>query len=155
LQPTGEIKWDSIAVSGQSQGGGHAAIIAVKHRVAWVVGTGAPKDYSIALAKPATWYGKQSATPKERFFFFNHQQDHQGCSPEQCLENMRALGLDKLGAPANVDTIPFPYQHSHILTTNYPGGKLASKTAHTTVIANTNEAVFEKVWNYMLTEKVP
>jgi pimeloyl-ACP methyl ester carboxylesterase len=40
------IKWESIAVSGQSQGGGHAALIAIRHRVARVICTGAPKDYS-------------------------------------------------------------------------------------------------------------
>ncbi len=155
LQPSGEIKWESIAVSGQSQGGGHAAIIAVKHQVARVVGTGAPKDYSLALAKPAAWYGEPSATPKDRFFFFNHQQDHQGCSPRECLENMSALGLDALGAPVNVDSEPYPFRHSHILTTNYPGTKLDSKTAHTTVIADRNAARFEKVWLYMLTEPAP
>ena len=65
---------------------------------------------------------------------------------------MQALGLDKLGAPVDVDQSSYPYQHSHILTTNYPGTKLDSKTAHTTVIADRNERLFEKVWVYMLTD---
>ena len=121
LSPSGVLNWEMIAVGGQSQGGGHAALLGIKHRMARVIGTGAPKDYSIALQGPADWYSQESVTPKERFFFFNHQQDHQGCDPQQCLQNMQALGLDKLGAPADVDQTPFPYRHSHILTTNYPG----------------------------------
>jgi len=152
LTASGELKWSSFAVAGQSQGGGHAALIGVTHLVARVIGTGAPKDYSVALNRPAQWYSQVSATPKDRFFFFNHQQDHQGCTPEQCLENVEALGLGKFGHLVDVDRSTYPYQHSHNLTTDYPGGKLESKKAHTTVIADKNAALFERVWLYMLTE---
>ncbi len=149
------IKWSAIAVAGQSQGGGHAALLGIKHRVARVICTGAPKDYSIALDGPAAWLRADSATPKARFFAFNHQQDHQACSPEQQLANLRALNLDAFGAPVDVDKESLPYRHTHILTTNYPGTKLGSKEAHTAVINPRNEAVFGRVWAYMLTEKVP
>lgn len=145
LSASGELNWEMIATGGQSQGGGHAALLGIKHRMARIIGTGAPKDYSIALEKPAAWYLDESATPKNRFFFLNHDQDFQGCTPEQCLENIRALGLAQFGPPVSVDSVPFPYQHSRILTTNYPGGKkLDSRTAHTTGIAGPNEAVFSK-----------
>ena len=49
LNDNGTIKWESIAVAGQSQGGGHAALIGIKHRVARVLCFGAPKDYSNRL----------------------------------------------------------------------------------------------------------
>jgi len=71
LNDDGTIKWESIAVAGQSQGGGHAALMGVKRRVARVVCFGAPKDYSKRLNAPSAWYGEASATPKGRFFAFN------------------------------------------------------------------------------------
>lgn len=154
LGEDGSIKWGSIAVAGQSQGGGHAALIALHHRVARVVCTGSPKDYSVAHDGPAPWLSMESATPKERFFTFNHRQDHQGCSPEQQLENLRALGLDKLGPVVDVDREKPPYRHSRILTTNYPGTKLDSRTAHTSVVNPRNEDTFLRVWTYLLTEPV-
>jgi len=155
LTEAGEIRWQSIAVAGQSQGGGHAALLAIKHPVARVICFGAPKDYSLALAASAAWLRAEPATPRGRFFALNHQQDHQGCSPAEQLENLRALGLDALGAPVNVDKEPPPYRNSHILTTNYPGTRLDSKEAHTTGISPRNETVFGKTWAYMLTAKTP
>jgi pimeloyl-ACP methyl ester carboxylesterase len=153
LNPDSSIKWETLVLAGQSQGGGHAALLGIKHRVARVICTGAPKDYSDALGKPAAWLFAKAATPKSRFFTFNHQQDRQGCTPEQQLENLRAMGLDSLGPAVDVDTTPAPYQHSRILTTNYPGKTLTSKEAHTSVINPRMAEVFQKVWKYMLTEK--
>jgi hypothetical protein len=152
LTDVGGIRWEYIAVAGQSQGGGHAALIAIKRQVARVICTGAPKDYSHALDKPAAWYLEPSATPKTRFFAFNHQQDRMGnCSPAQQMANLRALGLDRFGAPADVDSEKPPYRHARILTTNHPGGRLTPQQAHTSVISND---VFKQVWSYMLTEPV-
>ena len=37
---------------------------------------------------------QKSATPKGQFFAFNHHQDPKGCTPEQLLDNLKALGLD-------------------------------------------------------------
>lgn len=149
------INWSAIAVAGQSQGGGHAALIGIKHRVARVICFGAPKDYSLALAAPAAWLHAESATPKDRFFAFNHDQDRQGCSPAQQRENLRALGLEKFGPAVDVDQAAPPYGHTRILTTNFPGKKITSQEAHTTGINPRNEALFGKVWRYMLTEKTP
>ena len=151
LNEDGGIKWESIVVAGQSQGGGHAALIAIKHRVARVICTGAPKDYSHALDKPVAWYLEASATPKGRFFAFNHLQDRMGdCSLKQQMENLKALGLNEFGA-ADVDTDKPPYRHARILTTNYPGGQVSSGEAHSSVIA---KELFKDVWSYMLTEPV-
>lgn len=155
LTEDGSIKWDSIAVAGQSQGGGHAALIAVKHRVTRVICSGAPKDFNHVLNKPAAWYHDESATPKNRFFAFNHDQDGMGnCTPEEQIQNLRAFGLDKFGAAANVDTEKPPYHNTRILTTDYPGGKLESVDAHETFLNNKNADVFRIVWDYVLTEPV-
>ena len=74
-------------MAGQSQGGGHAALLGIKHPVARVICFGAPKDFSLALTAPAAWLRLDSATPKSAFFAFNHDQDRQGCSPAQQAEN--------------------------------------------------------------------
>jgi hypothetical protein len=87
LNADGTIKWESIAVAGQSQGGGHAALIGIKHQVERVICTGAPKDFNHRINAPAAWYHLEAATPKSRFFTFNHRQDETGStSPKQLLK---------------------------------------------------------------------
>jgi hypothetical protein len=155
LNDDDSIKWECVATAGQSQGGGHAALIAIKHRVARVICSGAPKDYNHVLDRPAAWYHEASATAKDRFFAFNHDQDGMGnCTPEEQIENLRALGLDKFGASADVDTEKSPYNHTRILTTDYPGGKLKSVDAHEAFLNPKNADVFKIVWDYVLTEPV-
>ncbi len=155
LTASGGINWRAIAVAGQSQGGGHAALIATKHEVARVIATGAVKDYSIRHRRPAAWLSAESATPPSRIFTFNHIQDRQAANLEQQRENNRALGLDTIAPETNVDTATPPFGHSRMLFTDFPGGKkLTSQEAHTSVISNANARVFEPVWRYMLTEEV-
>jgi hypothetical protein len=156
-----EIEWESVAVAGQSQGGGHAALLAVKHCVARVICTGAPKDYSKRHNTPAAWYGENSATPKNRYFVFNHLQDPMGCTPEQLLRNFEALKLDTFGNPADPATEEPPYHHTRILLTSYPpvtvtgkNDEKAAAIAHTSVIAGTNAVRWMNAWKYMLTESV-
>jgi hypothetical protein len=158
LNTDGTIKWEMIAVGGQSQGGGHAALIAIKHRVTRVICAASPKDYSKKLDVPAAWYGDESATPKACFFTFNHCQDPQGCTPQQLLNNLKALGLDAFGAPVDVTIEDFPYHHTRILTTSYPEANAPSESSiwafivHGSVVANANADHFKQVWTYMLTE---
>lgn len=155
LNASGGINWRAIAVAGQSQGGGHAALIATKHEVARVIATGAIKDYSLRHRRPATWLSAESATPPSRIFTFNHVQDRQAANLEQQRENNRALRLDTIAPEANVDTATPPYGHSRMLFTDFPGGKtLTSREAHTSVISSANAKVFEPVWRYMLTAEV-
>lgn len=154
LTETGTINWRTIAVAGQSQGGGHAVLIAKKHEVARVIATGAPKDYSLRHRKPAAWLTAESATPASRIFCFNHVQDRQAANLEQQRENLRDLGLDQLAPEVNVDQATPPYGHSRMLFTDFPGGKqLTSREAHTAVIANRYAETFGPVWRYMLTEE--
>ena len=165
LNADGAIKWERIAVAGQSQGGGHAALIGIKHRVARVICTGAPKDYSKRLNAPAAWYLLPSATPKDRFFTFNHRQDPVGCTPAELLENLKSLGLDTFGPLVDAAVENPPYHHTREFTTSYPvvtetaekataDGKNSpwAATAHTSVIATKNAARWNQVWTYLLTE---
>ncbi|MFT3869513.1 MAG: hypothetical protein QM715_13750 [Nibricoccus sp.] len=159
LNSDNTVKWSAIAVSGQSQGGGHAALIGIKHRVARVICTGAPKDYSKKHDAPAAWYSLESATPKGCFFAFNHTQDPKACTPAQLIANLRALGLT--GPLVDVASAKPPFQNSHILMTTFPAvtidgpnGK-GTKQAHNAAISSANASRWEKVWTYMLTEKTP
>ncbi len=161
LDAHGGVRWESVAVAGQSQGGGHAALIGIKHRVARVMCFGAPKDYSKALDAPAAWYGNVSATPKERFFAFNHRQDPIGCTPEQLMANLRALGLDAYGPPADVDVEVHPYRRARLLYTNHPAVLVegvdseGARTAHGSAINTRNADRWKAVWTYMLTDPLP
>ncbi|HLK13704.1 MAG TPA: hypothetical protein VKT78_02780 [Fimbriimonadaceae bacterium] len=159
---SGELNWEKIAVSGLSQGAGHAGLIATKHRVARAILFGGPKDFDRASNSPAAWYTDRPETPQRDIFTFNHQQDRQGCTyPEQLL-NCKAIGLDALAPPADVDSIAPPFGNSHILTTNYPGTPVPSVQAHTSVVADGStpkrsdgSPLFKPVWLYMLTSGEP
>ncbi len=161
LDDNGGIKWEAVAVGGLSQGGGHAALIGIKHRTARVVCAGSPKDFSKALDAPAAWYGKDSATPKACFFTFNHLQDPQGCTPKQLLRNLRALKLDPFGPPVDVTAEDYPYHHTRLLTSSYPAAKAPREGSeeavaiHSSVIANKYADHWKQVWTYLLTEKAP
>lgn len=155
LDENGGLRWEKLVPAGQSQGGGHAFLIGMKHRVSRVIATGAPKDWSLVSKGPAAWLLAESATPKSMFFTFNHEQDYQGCSPEEQWINLNRFGLEAFGPKTSVDTAKPPYGHTRILTTDHPGGKLESGPAHTSVIANKNVELFKPVWLYMLTEPKP
>lgn len=155
------IKWEALIPAGQSQGGGHAALLAVKHCVARVICTGAPKDYSRKRDAPAAWYLENSATPKNRFFTFNHWQDPVGCTQTQMLRNFRILNLNSCGGAVDTTVEQPPYRHTRILMTSYPAVTInekkdmeAAKMAHTSVIANKYADRWMNVWKYMLTENV-
>jgi pimeloyl-ACP methyl ester carboxylesterase len=151
LNADDSIKWQSIALVGQSQGGGEAALMAIQHEVARVICFGAPKDYNHAHAEPAAWYREQSATPKNRFFALNHDQDFQAfCPPPQQMENLAALGLNKFGPAVDPTHEKPPYHHTRIFTTDYPGGKLSSPVAHRIFLSKPD--VFKPVWIYVLSE---
>jgi hypothetical protein len=152
LNLDGSINWEKIAVGGQSQGGGHAALIGIHHKVERVLCFGAPKDFSTALHAPAAWYAKPGATSKDHYFAFNHEQDHQGCTPENQIDNLKALEMERFGPPTLVDGISAPYNNSHILMTDYPGRKIDSQTAHATMLNPRYKDMFGEVWRYMLTK---
>ncbi len=154
------LRWETIAVAGQSQGGGHAALIGIKHRVARVIGTGAPKDFNQKLNATAAWYQLESATPKSAFFMFNHAKDPKGCTPEELAQNMKALGLGKFAAAVDVIHQAPPYNHTRMLWTTLPKVTVpdaksdGAKKAHNAPLSAALASKHEAVWHYMLTEPV-
>lgn len=151
LKQDGGLNYEKIAFSGQSQGGGHAALIAMDHKVARVLMFSSPKDYD---NEPASWYGK-GATPSSRFFAFVHEQDKQGCTYPQQLEILKKLNMTGV---ADVDKTKSPFSKVQIFTTNYPGTPVTSLVAHTCIVGDggtpkddNRRPIFEPVWRYMLT----
>jgi hypothetical protein len=71
LNADGSPRWERIAVAGQSQGGGHAAFIAMARPVARIVMLSGGWDMS-APGQIADWYAKPSATPPERWYAAYH-----------------------------------------------------------------------------------
>ncbi|MBX7169779.1 MAG: hypothetical protein K1X72_02405 [Pyrinomonadaceae bacterium] len=151
-----EINWENLILSGQSQGGGHAPLMAKFHKVSRVIMFSSPKDYEVKNQKPAKWYG-EGKTPLKNYFSFNHVQDKQGCNYIQQLEILKTLGLFQFGEPVNVDKVAPPFNNSRILITNYPGTQLTSLEAHTSLMGDGRTPLdkngvpyFKPVWLYML-----
>ena len=154
-----ELKWENIVLTGQSQGGGHAPLMAKYRKVARVIMYSSPKDYDVRNGKPAAWYGA-GKTPIDRYFSFNHKQDKQGCDHAQQLEVLKALGSYKFGEPVDVDKAAPPYNNARMLVTNYPGREISSVEAHTLIMGDGRTPkradgvpLFKTVWVYMLTKE--
>jgi hypothetical protein len=157
LTEGGEINWEELILSGQSQGGGHAPLMAKSHKVSRVIMFSAPKDWDRNRDKPAKWYGK-GKTPLKSYFAFNHIQDKQGCDYDQQLKNLKMLGLLEFGEAVDVDKIRPPFKKSRILITDYPNKPSASVEAHTSLMSDGRTPLdkngvpyFKPVWVYMLT----
>lgn len=146
----GAPRWDRIAISGHSQGGGHAAMMARDRTMARVCMFGSPKDTSSFFNAPAAWQSDPHVTPADRYYGFNHQQDSQAIT----LRNWAALGLGALGAPVSVDGAAPPYGGSHQLTTNavpssageYHGSVVVDRN---TPLAADGTPLFAPVWSRM------
>jgi len=146
----GVPRWDRIVISGHSQGGGHAALMARDRVMAGVCMFGSPKDTSNFFNAPAAWLSESHQTPTDRYFGFNHRQDSQAVT----LRNWAALGLAALGAAVDVDATPPPYAGSRQLTTNAvpasPGQYHGSVVVDRTTPLNADgTALFAPVWSRM------
>jgi len=140
------ITWEKVAIAGHSQGGGHAAFIAKKHKVARVLMFGSPKDYSIFFNAPADWIRWKSRTPVERYFTFVHSEDNVGCIFMHQKQVWDEMGMFKNSSLVNVDTVAAPFMHSRILTS-----EKFQTVPHTSVVSDVS---YESAWRYMLNEKL-
>ncbi|HTU23156.1 MAG TPA: hypothetical protein VMG10_34290 [Gemmataceae bacterium] len=145
LGEKGSLQWGKLVLAGQSQGGGHAALLGMQHEAARVLMFGSPKDFNTHFRQPAKWYSGESATPRNRFFSFVHSADEgHGCTYVQQLDNYRAMKLLPRYKVIDVDKTRPPYRHSRLLTSNRP-----DENPHTLVI---NNKVYADVWKYLLEE---
>ncbi len=146
----GVPRWDRVVISGHSQGGGHAALMARDRLMARVCMFASPKDTSSFFNAPAAWQTTVHVTPTDRYYGFNHQQDSQATT----LRNWAALGLASLGAPVDVDVNAPPYAASHQLTTNAVPASAGAYHGSVVVDRNTplgadGAPLFKPVWSQM------
>ena len=149
LTAQGALRWDRIAVSGLSQGGGHAAYIAKLRAVPRVVLFGAPADGF--NGQPAPWM-QLGATPADRYYAFRHARDpFTSISP-----NWESLGLQQFGAPVNVDASTSAFSSSHLFITDLLPATQTYAHAHPSVFVDAvtpkrgdGTPVFEPLWRYL------
>lgn len=151
--------WEKIAVAGHSQGGGHAAFLAKKNKVARVVLFASPKDYFTApLNKAAEWISLPSATPTCNYYAIVHQADNLGCTPTQQLEIFKLLGIDTFSRnPVIFESSNGNFNKSHVVLSSLKG--LTGNNAHNIVavdVAAANKCqipYFTPAWNYLMTDE--
>jgi hypothetical protein len=145
------IRWRSVAVSGQSQGRGHAYLLGKNHELARVLMFGSPKDYSFRFDAPAKGFDSNTKTPLKRYFAYNQMRDTAGgCNYEQQEKILRQIGLPVLGVTTVENSQP-GFGHSHVLYTNV--GLQETAKAHGAPL-NDRLRANPQVWKYMLTEPV-
>lgn len=145
----GSVGWSNIIVSGQSQGGGQAAMLAKLHLVARVVMFSSVTDAVGSVRGPApAWLSTSGATPPEKYFGFAHQGDNFWPAIQR---GWIALGLESYGPIVDVDGQSPPFGATHRLTTNVACvNPAAANCAHTTVITPRLASRMLPVWEYML-----
>ena len=156
LSPT-TLDWSKIAVSGHSQGSGHAAYLAKYFQVERNVMFSGPNDYSSYYNHSAHWLRQAGITPTNKQFVFLHLQDEVVPFEHQFI-NITGLGMLQSDDTTIVDNVLLPYLNSHCLYSNIEPA-IAGKYHNSTCIGiytpmNSGDTVFLPVWQYMLTSTV-
>jgi hypothetical protein len=148
LTDDGDPDWSSIVVSGHSQGGGHATMLAKDHRVARLVILGWT---DVAQGALAPWIAPPFATPSEDLYAFEHVRDR-GVQARRAM--WKVLGMTGFGPEVDVDDATPPYGNSHTLSTRLEPPP--NSTPHRVVAANQTPMrddgtpVVADVWWYLL-----
>jgi Secretion system C-terminal sorting domain len=147
------VHWNSVILSGHSQGGGHAPVIAISKPVKRVLMFAAPNDYSASFTQYAPWTNMAHVTPDSAYFSFNNLYDGVGDYDWQYQEAVN-LGESTFGDSTLVDGNSCTYNNSHNLYTIIDSNFLAN---HGMVISDQHinfdgqgDPVFKSVWLYML-----
>jgi hypothetical protein len=144
------IVWSNVVISGHSQGGGHAALIAKTKPVFRCV-MFASMDWRFVENAPPTWVGNPGVTPPERYIALGHYDDPTVAS-NRIVANWEAMELDNFGPQHLVDLSAPPYDGSHMLMTDLPSSNPHScMITDLAMITNSGgESVYLPVWNWML-----
>ena len=160
LGPAG-VRWDKVAVSGHSQGGSCAGLLAKLYEVDRAVLFSTVDWIYFPTNTRPTWFAEAGLTPAERIYGFTHFNDFGGPDHEQQPLLWQDLGLTGFGPIVRVESNAPPYSGSHTLTTLLPPATTndsGSLEYHASVIIDraipTNAAgtvTWVPVWNYLLT----
>lgn len=153
------ILWNKVMISGHSQGGGHAAMIAMTQNVQRVIMFASPNDYSDYLNDAAPWTSKPHATAKSSYYSFGNLYDDIVDFSEQHLQ-WNYLGLHNFGDTINVGTTNWQASASHQLYTTDTGSALGynhSNMIHDSLVPLDSMGVpkYENVWKYLLGIPLP
>ena len=138
--------WSSIILSGHSQGGGHAALIARDNLVHRVIMFNSPTDKVGDSAAP--WLLQDSQTPKNSYYAFGHIKDKFKYRNELYKE----MGIDTDSDPVNVDETDPPYSNAHKLYTTTHTSRDHAATIRDDLqgIDETGESLFAPAWRYLI-----
>jgi len=149
LDAENNIVWSNVVISGHSQGGAHAAMIA-KTRPVYRCVMFASMDWRFVENAPPTWVSNPGVTPPERFIALGHYDDP-SVSSNRIVANWEAMEMDTFGPQHLVDISNPPFDGSHMLMTD-----LLSTNPHScmitdlAMITNSSGSVYLPVWNWML-----
>jgi hypothetical protein len=148
------INWTNIIVSGHSQGGGTAAVIAQYNRVKRVLLFAAPSDYSDYYKKHAKWTYRAHITPASDYYAFSALYDRQVDFSIQYQQWIN-LGLKEFGDTLSVDRKTYLEKNSHMLYTKQSVFGMVGNHAIMIVdrflfLDEEKVPVFESCWKKML-----
>ena len=148
------ILWNKIIVSGHSQGGGHAALIAKNQPLKRVLMFASPNDFSTFFNAPAPWTNQVSVTSNSEYYGFNNLHDDVVNFSDQ-FATWSNLGMPSFGDTVNVLTTSSPYSNSHQLYTIFDTSGVGGN--HSAVVYDSKtpldafgQPLFQPVWEYML-----
>lgn len=146
------VTWSQVAVSGHSQGGGHAVMLGALHNLKRVMCFSSPNDYSDFFDAPANWLSQDFKTPRSSFYGFNNLKDDVVDFNKQ-YEVWEAM--DFIGDSTNIDLTSLSFDNSHRLYTTYDTSQAVANHSATLLDDKTpkdefGNPVFYPVWKYML-----
>ena len=148
------VLWGKTMVSGHSQGGGHAAVIAIEKNVKRVLMFASPNDYSTHFNAPAGWTSYDRITPDSAYFGLNHLFDDVVLFAEQ-FSIWNNLNMPSFGDSVRVDISLPPYGNSHQLYTTFDttgtGGNHSVMMVDSKIPLDVEGVpIFAPAWKYML-----
>ena len=154
LSESNKITWPNIAVSGHSQGGGHAAFIAKYFDLDRVAMFASPNEYSTHFSAPAAWTRLPSATPDSNYYAFGNLFDDIIDFAEQYAvwNDMRLIAF---GDTLEVGSASCPYNSTRMLYTQDTSGSGLAAHHNSVLIDNytpldSGVPAFSQVWGYIL-----
>jgi hypothetical protein len=150
------INWTRVVVSGHSQGGGHAGIIARFHPVARAVMFAAMDFNGATGGAPANWIAQPNTTPNastaDKFWGFSHRRDERVNFLLLANSVWTAYGMPPFGALVNVDNSSPPFNNTHSLTSNIECENFHGCVAVDARLVRDQNGVpiYKPVWQYLL-----
>ncbi|MFK8009952.1 MAG: T9SS type A sorting domain-containing protein [Saprospiraceae bacterium] len=147
------IIWESIVMSGHSQGGGHAAILGKLRPLERVV-IFASLDWMNTLDRIPSWVTMDGVTSSDKYFAFTHDED-EALDFDQQQIFWEGLGMNPTDNLILVDDTFSPFQNSQTLFTQITPA--ADSQFHSCIVVDVatpkdvnGVPVLETVWEYLI-----